>query len=67
MNLTARLTNREFDLAEQFALGLTKKEIARVFYISVRTVENTLRNVYVKADVTKAQDLLHGISASVFM
>lgn len=57
MNPTAKLTNREREVAELSAWGACKKEIATHLYISVRTVENHFRNIYFKTECTKATEL----------
>ncbi len=45
------LTDRELDVALAAATGRTSKEIAEELFISVRTVDNHLRNVYAKLEV----------------
>ncbi len=45
------LTEREMDVLELLAEGLTNKAIAQSLFISVRTVEAHLRNVYGKLGV----------------
>lgn len=45
------LTKREQQIAELLAWGASKKEVANKLYISVRTVENTARNIYEKTKV----------------
>lgn len=57
MNLSATLTRRESEISEWIASGYCKKEIADHLFISVRTVENTARNIYKKTEVTKAVEL----------
>ena len=46
------LSNRELDVLELVAAGLNNEEIAARLYISVRTVERHLSNVYVKLGVS---------------
>ena len=57
MNATATLTKRESQIAELIAWGQTKKEIAKRLFISERTVENTARSIFIKAGVTKSNEL----------
>ena len=57
MRVSAKLTPRETEVAELLAWGLCKKEVADRLYISPRTVENTTRNIYEKADIQKATEL----------
>lgn len=45
------LTNREWQIAGLLAWGASKKEVAGKLIISIRTVENTARNIYEKAQV----------------
>lgn len=57
MKSEVELTARESEVAELLAWGATKKEIANKLFISVRTVENTARNIFQKTGVTKANEL----------
>ena len=57
MNENAVLTRRESQIAELIAWGATKKDIANRLYISTRTVENTVRNIFQKTGVTKSNEL----------
>ncbi len=57
MNAAATLTKRETEIAEMIAWGATKKDIARLLFISERTVENTARSIYEKTGVTKSNEL----------
>ncbi len=54
MKADAELTPRETEVAELLAWGAAKKEVADRYYISVRTVENTARNIYEKVDIQKS-------------
>jgi DNA-binding NarL/FixJ family response regulator len=51
-NLAESLTERELEVLKQAALGLTNKEIGRVLFISDRTVQGHLQNIYEKLEVT---------------
>lgn len=51
------LTRRESEIAELFAWGASKKEIAEHLFISERTVENHARNIYEKTGCAKVNEL----------
>lgn len=53
----AKLTRRESEIAELIAWGATKKEIAQWLFISERTVENHVRNIYDKTGCSKVNEL----------
>lgn len=57
MNTSALLTKRESEIAELFAWGASKKDIANRLYISQRTVENHTRNIYEKIGCSKVNEL----------
>lgn len=46
------LTDREQEVLSLLALGLTNKDIAQSLFLSVRTIEAHLRNIYDKLDVS---------------
>jgi DNA-binding CsgD family transcriptional regulator len=46
------LTSREMQVAEAVAIGLSNKQVAESLGISVRTVENHLRSIFAKCNVT---------------
>ncbi len=46
------LTNREIEVLTQASRGLTNKEIGRALFISDRTVQGHLKNIYQKLGVT---------------
>ncbi len=49
---TGSLTGREQDVLVHLSQGLTNKDIAQSLFLSVRTVEAHLRNIYDKLDVS---------------
>lgn len=49
----ANLTKRESEIAELFAWGASKKDVANRLNISERTVENHARNIYAKNRIQK--------------
>lgn len=53
----ATLTRREAEVAELFAWGASKKEVADRLFISERTVENHARNIYEKTGCGKVNEL----------
>ena len=57
MNRAAKLTKRESEIAELFAWGASKKDIANRLFISERTVENHARNIYEKTGCEKVNEL----------
>ena len=57
MNTSAILTKRESEIAELFAWGASKKDVANRLYISQRTVENHTRNIYEKIGCSKVNEL----------
>lgn len=57
MNLIAKLTTRESEIAELFAWGASKKEVANHLNVSERTIENHARNIYVKIGCGKVNEL----------
>lgn len=57
MNTLAKLTARETEIAELFAWGASKKEIANHLNVSERTVENHARNIYLKIGCGKVNEL----------
>jgi len=57
MNADATLTTREAQIAELFAWGAAKKEVATKLFVSERTVENHARNIYEKIGCGKVNEL----------
>lgn len=63
------LTGRELDVLTQAAKGLTNKQIGQVLFISDRTVQGHLQNIYHKFGVTTRTEavslaLQHGLIAT---
>ena len=52
-----KLTKRESEIAELFAWGASKKEIANRLFISERTVENHARRIFEKTGCSKVNEL----------
>ena len=50
--LVEGLTDREIEVLQQAARGLTNKQIGKVLFISDRTVQGHLQNIYQKLAVT---------------
>lgn len=57
MMKVAELTKRESEIAELFAWGASKKDVANRLFISERTVENHARNIYAKVGCQKINEL----------
>lgn len=51
MDLINTLTDREIEVLGQAAQGLTNKEIGRILFVSDRTVQGHLQNIYQKLGV----------------
>ncbi|MEU8934298.1 AAA family ATPase [Streptomyces sp. NPDC048409] len=61
------LTDRERDVAQLVGQGWTNKEIARELYVTMKTVEYHLRNIYVKGDAQnrrQVRDLVQMLKAA---
>lgn len=50
-------TKRENEIAELFAWGAAKKDVANILFISERTVENHARAIYEKVGCGKVNEL----------
>jgi DNA-binding CsgD family transcriptional regulator len=50
------LTDREIEILEHLALGLTRAEIADRLFVSLSTVKTQLQSIYRKLDVSSAAD-----------
>jgi DNA-binding CsgD family transcriptional regulator len=57
MKDTATLSRRENEIAELFAWGASKKDVANRLHISTRTAENHARSIFEKTDVSKVNEL----------
>ncbi len=57
-DVTAHLTARENDVVNELLKGLTYKEIAAVLGISASTVNDHLKNIYVKMEVRTKSELI---------
>ena len=57
MNTEATLTSRQMQMTELIAWGATKKDVANKLHVSIRTVENTIREVFYRTEVTKTNEL----------
>ena len=60
----AALTASERRVAEQAALGLTNREIAQALFVTARTVEGHLTNVFRKLDVGSREELAGALDVS---
>ena len=61
--LAPSLTPRQREVAGLVALGLSNREVADKLYVSLRTVENHLYQVYAKLDVADRKDLARRLCA----
>lgn len=57
MNNSVKFTRREAEIAEMFAWGASKKEVAESLFVSERTVENHARSIYAKTGCKKVNEL----------
>ena len=58
MEATTTLSSREFEIVGMITGGKTKKEIAEVLHMSVRTVENHTRSAFKKTGCRKSTELV---------
>ena len=56
------LTPSQLRIATRAAEGQTNRDIAQALFLSVRTVENQLRQVYMKLDISSRQELAGALS-----
>ena len=57
MNIEAKLSKREAEIAEWIASGRRSKEIADSLYRSIRTIENTAANIRRKIEVSNSVEV----------
>jgi len=58
------LTNREIEIIENMMKGLSNKELSNILYISPKTVQNHITNIYQKINVQNRIQLFNLISAN---
>jgi DNA-binding CsgD family transcriptional regulator len=58
------LTPSERRVAEMAASGLSNRDIAQALFLSVRTIENQLRQVYLKLDIGSRKEIADALAAS---
>jgi DNA-binding CsgD family transcriptional regulator len=58
------LTARELRVAQLAAAGSTNRQVAQILFISPRTVEHHLRNIYLKLGISSRPEL-HALMAGV--
>lgn len=58
MENISKLTSRELDILQLTIKGMTAKEIALDLFVSRRTVEFHLNNIYLKLKVTNKTDMV---------
>lgn len=65
--LMEQLTEREIDVLKQAAKGLTNKQIGQALFISDRTVQGHLQNIYQKLNVgTRTEAVSFALSSALF-
>ncbi|MET7390586.1 ATP-binding protein [Streptomyces sp. NPDC005529] len=60
-----QLTEREQDVARYAAQGLTNREIAQQLFVSAKTVEYHLGNIFTKLDLTSRRQLRNALDGRV--
>lgn len=53
----AKLTEYQYEITRRLAWGETQKEVALFFGVSRHTIDNTLRKIFQKTEVTKVNEL----------
>lgn len=56
--LKFKLSKREFEILRFIAKGKTNKEIAKVLYLSIHTVETHRKNIHAKLNVSTSSELI---------
>ena len=56
------LTPSQLRIAEMAAEGLSNRDIAQALFLSIRTVENQLRQAYLKLDIASRRDLQQALA-----
>lgn len=57
MDLQAKLSAREIEIAETVGFGRSKKEAADFLGISTKTVDNTIQSIFSKIGISKCTEL----------
>ncbi|WP_321517464.1 LuxR C-terminal-related transcriptional regulator [uncultured Bacteroides sp.] len=57
MNIDAKLSEREIEIAEIIAFGKKQKEAADILHISKKTVDNTVQHIYKKIGISFVTEL----------
>ena len=60
----AKLTRREFEVAEEISKGFSYKEISKILDISTGTVNQHLKSVYVKLGIESRAQLAFMLNRS---
>jgi DNA-binding CsgD family transcriptional regulator len=53
------MTNRELEIADLVAAGLSNRQIAGRLYVSVRTTEGHLYRIFAKLGINSRDQLIH--------
>lgn len=59
------LTPRQCEVAELYARGYSSRYIAKKLYISDRTVERHMQNIYNKTNIHNRDDLIEALSERI--
>lgn len=57
MNINAKLSARELEIAETIAFGKKQKEAADILHISKKTIDNTIQRIYKKIGISFVTEL----------
>jgi DNA-binding CsgD family transcriptional regulator len=58
------ITDREREIANLVASGLSNRQIAEVLSVSVRTVEGHVYRIFAKLDIEHREQLIHLVSGA---